>query len=137
MVEADLRGVELGVEQVDDDVHRAEARAEVPRAGELDRGESVSTAHVGDQRQVVARALELELLAWDDRQFHGCSRRTSSFTSAPQPGPVGIVRRPFSISGTAVVSVSRQGTSSTSTSSIRTFGIAAHHCAEMNVARWL
>ena len=45
-------------------------------------------------------------------------------------------RRPR-ISGTAVVSSSRQGTSSTSTSSSRTFGIAAHHWAAMNVARWL
>ena len=35
------------------------------------------------------------------------------------------------------VSSSRQGTSSTSISSIRTFGIAAHHWAAMNVARWL
>ena len=82
----------------------------------------------------VARAVELRF--GDERQLgHGCSRRTSSFTSAPQPGPAGIVSVPSLISGTAVVSCSRHGTSSTSTSRMRTFGIAAHHCAEMNVAR--
>ena len=48
VVEAELRGVQLLVEQEDDDVHRAEARAEMARARPLDRGQRVEPAHVGD-----------------------------------------------------------------------------------------
>src|SRR4051812_28859180 len=133
IVEAELRRVQLPEEEMGDDVHGAEARAQMTRARTLDRDERVRAAHVRDQREVALRARELAL--WD--QLHGCSCSTSSFTSTPQPGPAGIVNVPASISGTAVVNVSRHGTSSTSTSRMRTFGIAAHHCAEMNVARWL
>src|SRR5439155_3111768 len=57
---------------------------------------------------------------------HGSSGGTPSVTSAPQPGPDGIVSLPSAIWGAAVVSSSRHGTSSTSTSRMRTFGIAAH-----------
>ena len=53
------------------------------------------------------------------------------------PSPAGTRSSPADISGSAVTSSSRHGTSSTSNSRIRAFGIAAHHCAAMNVARWL
>ena len=53
------------------------------------------------------------------------------------PGPAGMRSSPAEISGSAVTSSSRQGTSSTSYSRMRAFGIAAHHWAAMNVARWL
>ena len=56
MVEAELRDVQLLVEQEDDDVHRAEARAEVAGARALDGGERVEPAHVGDEREVRSRA---------------------------------------------------------------------------------
>src|SRR5262249_31365861 len=101
----------------------------------------VDTAEdVLERREIRALATRDDAVARPrNRQLHdqGCARRTSSSTSAPQPGAVGIVSLPSAISGTAVVSCSRQGTSSTSTSRMRTFGIAAHHCAEMKVARWL
>ena len=66
IVPAELGDVELAPEQVHDDVQRAEARAEMSRAGALDRDERVRAAHVGEQREVVARALEL--LAGDQLQ---------------------------------------------------------------------
>ena len=127
MLPPELRDVQLPPEEMDDDVECAEARAEVPRPGALDGDERIRTAHVGDQREVIAGAVEFGARDQLQRHGHGCSARTSSFTSAPQPGPGGIVSVPSRISGTPVVRCSRQGTSSTSTSSIRTFGIAAHH----------
>src|SRR5712691_2200118 len=138
MVPAELGDVQFAPEEVDDDVERAEARAEMTRPGTFDGDERVRPAHVGDESEILVLAGALELGARNERQLcHGCSRRTSSFTSAPHPGPAGILSLPSAICGTAVVSSSRHGTSSTSTSRMRTFGIAAHHCAEMNVARWL
>src|SRR5262249_50329473 len=133
----DLRDVELAPEQMDDDVERAEARPQVAGAGALDGRQSVGPAHVGEERQVVAGALELGTWNQLQRYGHGCSARTSSFTSAPHPGADAIASVPSRIFGTALVTSSRHATSSTSTSRMRTFGIAAHHCAEMNVARWL
>ena len=59
MLPAELSDVELAPEQVDDDVERAEARAEMSGAGALDRDERVGAAHVGEQTQIVAGALEL------------------------------------------------------------------------------
>src|SRR5262249_32688053 len=132
-----LGDVELAPEEVGDDVEGAEARAEMTRACAFDSRERVRAAHVGDQREVVAGALELGARNQLQCHGHGCPARTSSFTSVPHPGADGIVSVPSRIAGTAVVSSSRHGTSSTSTSRMRTFGIAAHHCAEMNVAKWL
>ncbi len=58
IVEADRDGVELGVEEVHDDVQRAEARAEVAGAGALDGDERVRATHVGQQREpLVARGV--------------------------------------------------------------------------------
>src|SRR5207249_4945770 len=116
VVEAELGGVQLQEEQMDDDVHRAEARAEVTGAGALDGDERIRPAHVRNQGEILLRTGELALRD----QLHGCFRSTSSSTSTPQPGPAGIVSTPFSICGAAVVSVSRHGTSSTSTSRMRT-----------------
>ena len=126
MIPTELGHVELAPQQIDDDVERAEARAEMSRAGALDGNERIRATHVRDERQIVAGTRELFARNQLECYGHGCSRRTSSSTSAPQPGPEGIVSVPSRISGTAVSS-SRHGTSSTSTSSMRTFGIAAHH----------
>ena len=66
----------------------------------------------------------------------GCARITSSFTSTPQPGPVGNTSSPFSITGTGVTRSSFQGTSSMSISITRKFGIAAHICALISEPMW-
>src|SRR5512133_1599384 len=59
MLPPQLSDVELPPEQVHDDVERTEARAEVSGAGALYRDECVGAAHVGEQTQIVAGALEL------------------------------------------------------------------------------
>ena len=134
VLEAKLGRVQLLEEQVDDDVHRAEARAEVARAGALHGDERIQRGTCPQcRRDRSRRTRELALRGSAPRMLP----QHVFVHVAPQPGPAGIVSTPSSISGTAVVSVSRHGTSSTSTSRMRTFGIAAHHCAEMNVARWL
>ena len=51
IVEAELRDVQLLVEQVHDDVERAEARAEMARTGALDGDERVQPADVREQRE--------------------------------------------------------------------------------------
>ena len=51
IVETDLRDVQLAVEEVDDDVERAEARAEMPGSGTLHRDECVQPADVREKRQ--------------------------------------------------------------------------------------
>src|SRR5439155_14311227 len=56
---AQLRDVQLPPEQVDDYVEGAEARAEVSGTCALDRHERICAAHVGEQPQVAAGALEL------------------------------------------------------------------------------
>ena len=75
VVEAELGDVQLLVEQEDDDVHRAEARAEVAGAGALDGGQRVEPAHVGDHGEArFPRAGELRLR--DEAQLaQGVSRR--------------------------------------------------------------
>ena len=50
-VEADLGDVQVLPEEVDDEVERAEGRAEMPGAGALDRGERVQPAHVREERE--------------------------------------------------------------------------------------
>src|SRR2546426_5804804 len=113
MVPAELGDIQFAPEQVDDDVERAETRAEMTRAGTFDGDERVCPAHVGDEPEILALACPLELRARNERQLcHGCSRRTSSFTSVPHPGPEGTLSLPSAICGTAVVSSSRHGTSS-------------------------
>src|SRR6266536_1463166 len=61
MVEAELTWVEFLVEELDYDVHGAEARAEMARACSFHGGEGVRTTHVREQRQVVACAPKLGL----------------------------------------------------------------------------
>ena len=51
IVETDLRDVQLAVEQVDDDVERTEARAEMPGSGTLHRDERVQPADGREKRQ--------------------------------------------------------------------------------------
>ena len=53
IVPADGGRVQLLEEEERDDVHRAEGRAEVPRARALDRNERVEPADVRDQREPV------------------------------------------------------------------------------------
>ena len=76
VVPAELGHVQLAEEEVRDQVERAEARAEVPGAGALDRDERVRAAHVGEQRErgVVGatRADAIELGAGDQAELrHG------------------------------------------------------------------
>ena len=59
VVEAQLPRVQLLVQEVDDDVHRAEARTEVPGPRALDGRERVRSTHVGDEREIAACTLEL------------------------------------------------------------------------------
>ena len=51
MLPAETRRVQLLEEEPRDDVHRAEARPEVPGSGALDCDERIETAHVGSCRQ--------------------------------------------------------------------------------------
>ena len=51
VVEPELGDVQLRVQEMDDDVERTEARAQVPRSRPLDRDEGVQAADVGDQRE--------------------------------------------------------------------------------------
>ena len=51
IVETDLRDVQLAVEEVDDDVERTEARAEMPGSGTLHGDERVQPADVREKRE--------------------------------------------------------------------------------------
>src|SRR5262249_3911128 len=55
VVPADLRGVQPLEEEMDEEVERAEGRAEVPRARTLDGDESVQPAHVAEQSEAFVR----------------------------------------------------------------------------------
>ncbi len=71
MLPAETRRVQLLEEKPRDDVHRAEARPEVPGAGTLDRDERIEAAHVGSGRQsqigvVVNGEHAIELGSGDD-----------------------------------------------------------------------
>src|SRR3989344_188888 len=66
---------------------------------------------------------------------HGCSRITSSRTSHPHPGAVGIFISPFTTSGALANKSSRHGTSSTSISIVFRFGTKAAQCALMKLER--
>src|SRR5690349_16315647 len=66
----------------------------------------------------------------------GWARMTASFTSTPQPGPVGKTNMPFSIFGVGDTNSSFQGTSSMSISMTRKLGIAAHMCALISEPIW-
>ena len=73
IVEADLDDVQLGVEEVSDDVERAEARPEVPRACALHGDERVQPADVCDQREqririTVRRPNAVDALLPDERE---------------------------------------------------------------------
>ena len=61
VVEAELDGVQVLVEEEDDDIHRAEARAEMARPCPLHGRERVQPAEVGDARKVALRLRELRL----------------------------------------------------------------------------
>src|SRR5439155_24928113 len=63
--------------------------------------------------------------------FAACARSSSSFTSVPQPGPVGSTISPFSITGGWVRSFGFHGTSSTSYSLMRRLGTTAATCPQM------
>ena len=68
--------VQLAEEEVRDEVERAEARAEVPRAGALHGDQRVRPAHVREQRErgvvAAARADAVELGARDQAELrHG------------------------------------------------------------------
>ena len=58
----------------------------------------------------------------------------ASLMSVPQPGPVGRISSPFSMTGGCVTSSSFQGTSSMSISMTSKFGTAAQKCALISVA---
>ena len=73
VVPADLGDVQLAPQEVHHDVERAEARADVPGTGALDRDQRVRAAHVRDQREVIAGAPEL--LARDQLQLDHRVRR--------------------------------------------------------------
>src|SRR5438045_9223472 len=77
MIPTELRHVELAPQQLDDDVERAERRAEMSRAGALDCDERIRATHVGEERQIVAGTRELFARNQLERYGHGCSRRTS------------------------------------------------------------
>ncbi len=75
MVEAELRDIELVVEQVDDHVQRAEARAEMPRSGLLDGDEGVQTTDVREQGETqvgfaVRAADTVDVVLRDERERH-------------------------------------------------------------------
>jgi hypothetical protein len=79
-VEPDLRDVQLRVQEVHDDVERAEARAEVPRPRTLHRDERVQPADVRDQRQTrvgvaVSRADAVDRALLDERKLRHGERR--------------------------------------------------------------
>ncbi len=80
VVEPELGDVQLRVEEMDDDVERAEARAEVPRSRALDRDEGVQTADVGDQREpcvrVAVRSAEpIDVRLRDEGKLRHAARR--------------------------------------------------------------
>ena len=95
MVEAELGDVQLLVEQVHEDVERAEARAEVARAGALDRDERVEAAHVREEREAGVRvdvgrgANAVELGLGDERQLRHVPHESirSRLPASPEDRP--------------------------------------------------
>jgi len=80
IVEAALGDVQLVEQKMRDDVQRAERRAEVPRAGALDRDEGVQSAGVGEERELrvgidVRGAQTIELGLWDEEQIRHSDTR--------------------------------------------------------------
>ena len=80
IVEAELRNVQLGVEEVRHEVERAEARPEMPGAGALHGDERVQTADVGDQRQArvcipVRGSYAVDAFACHELELHHGVRR--------------------------------------------------------------
>ena len=110
-----------------------------PEPARLTATSAFSAAHVGEQARDRRRArvrtrARVGMSVSSPRML---PQHVLVHVGSPARDRSGSSDTPSAISGTAVVSSSRQGTSSTSTSRMRTFGIAAHHWAEMNVARWL
>ena len=95
IVEAELGDVELLVEQVHEDVQRAEARPEMPRARALDRDEGVQAAHVRNERKTgvrvdVARVPHaVELGSGDQGQLRHVRHESirSRLTDSPEDPP--------------------------------------------------
>ena len=91
VVPAELRRRQRLLEQVDDDVHGAEGRAQVAGAGPLHGGQRVRTRHVGEQLEAaiarhVGEADALELAARDERELdHPCHGSTSIAGSPASP----------------------------------------------------
>ena len=80
VLEAALCDVELVVEEVDDDIKCAEARAEMPRPGALDGNESIKPADVGQKPHAhteiaVRRANTVDVVPSDERELGHAERR--------------------------------------------------------------
>ncbi len=79
-LEAHVGDVQLLVEELNDDVERAEARAEMPGAGLLDGNEGVQAADVGEQREarvgIAGRGADrVDVALRDERELRHAGRR--------------------------------------------------------------